>query len=175
MLMDFLNDVTRFLFFGWTRPKKPRLMSHAIARLNKAKPDRVFVEICYHDWQDKIGGKQVFCKFRGTFDREGRDINYFIPLGSSQKGLRAQRKKLSVEKYVPVVARRISFLKGFSKPIKLKVANWMNSPARLIQIVKEAVEINHPEWVVLKNANDDLGTITIISSCEQQDEDECYE
>ena len=175
MLMDFLNDVTRCLFYGWNRPKKPRLISQAIAKLNKAQPDRVFVEICYHNWQDKIGGKQVFCKLRGTYDKAGRDINYFIPLGASQKGLRAQRNKLCIEKHVPMVARRISFLKGFSKPIKLKVAGWEKSTNSLIQIIKEAVEINHPEWVVLQNANDERGTITIISSCEQQDEEECYE
>ena len=172
--MDFLNDVTRCLFYGWNRPKKPRLISQAIAKLNKAQPDRVFVEICYHNWQDKIGGKQVFCKLRGTYDREGNDINYFIPLGASQKGFRAQKNKLCIEKYIPMVARRISFLKGFTKSIKLKIA-LEGHHARVLQLIKEAVEINHPEWVVLHNTNDGLGVATIISSCEQQDEDEHYE
>jgi len=174
--MDFLNDVTRCLFFGWNRPKKPRLLSQAIAKLNKAKPDRVFVEIGFHNWQDKIGGKQVFCKLRGTYDREGTEINYSIPLGSSQKGEWAQKNKLSIQKYIPMVARRISFLKGFSKPIKIKVS-WEGLPHQgsLIRLIREAVELNHPEWVVLKNANDGIGVVTIICSCEQSDEEEHFE
>ena len=171
--MDFLNDFVRCVFFGCVRPKKPRLLSQAIDMLNKAKPDRVFVDICYHDWYDKIGGKQVSCKLRGTYDREGEDINYFIPLGASQKGPRAQRKKLCMEKYVPMVAKRISSLKGLTKPIKISVP-WRDTN-RFIHIIREAVEIKHPEWVVFHNENDAPGMIAIICSCEKSDEEEFYE
>lgn len=175
MLMDFLSDFARCVFFGWNHPKTPRLLSQAIARLNKSKPDRVFVEIYYHNWQDKVGGKQVFCKLRGTYDREGNDINYFIPLGASQKRMRAQRKKLDIKKYITTVAKRISLLKGITKPIKIKVVRWMEGTDELIRIIKEAVEIKHPEWVVLKNNNDDFGIITIVSCEQNEEEEECYE
>jgi hypothetical protein len=175
MLMDFLNDVMRCVFFGLSRPKKPRLLSQAIANLNKAKPDRVFVEICYHEWEDKIGGKQVFCKLRGTFDKEGDDISYSIPLGASQKGPRAQKYKLCMEKYIPMVARRISLLKGLTKPIKIKVAlRGIHHP--LVPLIRQGIEINHPEWVVLRDSNDEVGVVTIICCCEQnEDEEEHYE